>query len=88
MGDQILVPKNRNVAFYRLIFSVTGCFFSLTLSKVYFKVRKDTLAILSVFRIGGQKGPLTSFSLVTSTNVGISHPNFLTFSFNPFITPA
>ena len=33
---------------------------------------------------GGQKGPATSFSSVTSTNVGISPQNFLTFSFNPF----
>ena len=30
---------------------------------------------------GGQKGPFTSFSIVTSTNVGISPQNFLTFSF-------
>ena len=35
---------------------------------------------------GGQKGPRTSFSPVTSTNVGISAQNFLTFSFNPFAT--
>ena len=28
----------------------------------------------------------TSFSSVTSTNVGISPQNFLTFSFNPFAT--
>ena len=38
--------------------------------------------------VGGQKGPPppTSFSPVTSTNVGISPQNFLTFSFNPFST--
>ena len=41
---------------------------------------------------GGQKGSPTSFSPVTSTNVGISPQNFLTFSFNPldgvkFLTP-
>ena len=35
---------------------------------------------------GGQKGPPTSFSSVTSTNVGISPQNILTFSFNPFHT--
>ena len=37
---------------------------------------------------GGQKGPPTSFSSVTSTNVGISPQNFLTFSlsFNLFTT--
>ena len=28
----------------------------------------------------------TSFSPVTSTNVGLSSQNFLTFSFNPFVT--
>ena len=33
---------------------------------------------------GGKKAPPTSFSPVTSTNVGISPKNFLTFSFNPF----
>ena len=32
----------------------------------------------------GQKDPPTSFSPVTSTNVGISPEKFLTFSFNPF----
>ena len=35
---------------------------------------------------GGQKGPPTSFSPVTSRNVGISPKSFLTFSFNPFAT--
>ena len=35
---------------------------------------------------GRQKGPSTSFSPVTSTNIGISPQNYLTFSFNPFIT--
>ena len=35
---------------------------------------------------GGKKAPLTSFSPVTSTNVGFGPQNFLTFSFNPFAT--
>ena len=35
---------------------------------------------------GGEKSRRTSFSSVTSTNVGISLQNFLTFSFNPFVT--
>ena len=35
---------------------------------------------------GEQKGPPTSFSPVTSTNVGFNPQNFLTFSFNPFTT--
>ena len=35
---------------------------------------------------GGQKGPPTSFSLITSTNVGISPQNLLTFSFHLFST--
>ena len=34
----------------------------------------------------GQRVPPTSFYLVTSTNVGFSPKNFLTFSFNPFST--
>ena len=32
-----------------------------------------------------QKGPPTSFSVVTPTNVGIRLQNFLTYSFNLFI---
>ena len=35
---------------------------------------------------GGKKANPTNFSPVTSTNVGISPQNFLTFSFNPFAT--
>ena len=31
-----------------------------------------------------QKAPTINFSPVTSTNVGFSPQNFLTFSFNPF----
>ena len=44
---------------------------------------------LSEWEEEGQKAPLpspTSFSPVTSTNVGIIPQNFLTFSFNPFAT--
>ena len=35
---------------------------------------------------GDQKGPPTSFSPVTSTNVQLGPLNFLTFIFNPFAT--
>ena len=35
---------------------------------------------------GWAKGPTTSFSPVTSANVGIGPYNFLTFSFDPFAT--
>ena len=35
---------------------------------------------------GWQKGPPTSFSPVTSTNVELSPQKFLTFSFNTFAT--
>ena len=35
---------------------------------------------------GTQKDRRTSFSPVTSTNVGISPKNFVTFTFNPFPT--
>ena len=37
---------------------------------------------------GVGEGPPTSFSPVTSTNVGFGPKNFLTFSFNPFVTLA
>ena len=36
--------------------------------------------------VAGQKSPPTIFSPVTSTNVGISPQNFLTFCFNPFFS--
>ena len=38
--------------------------------------------------VGGDEKapPATNFSPATSTNVGISSQNFLTFSFNPFAT--
>ena len=39
---------------------------------------------LTLFMMTEQKGLPTSFSSVTSTNVGISFQNFLTFSFNTF----
>ena len=35
---------------------------------------------------GAKRPPLTSFSLVTFTNVGYGPQNFLTFSFNLFAT--
>ena len=43
---------------------------------------------LTLFRMGAPKSPPppTSFSRVTSTNVGFGPKNFLTFSFNPFAT--
>ena len=40
--------------------------------------------VLTLFKMGGTKRPPTSFSPVTSTNVGVSPQNFLTFSFNTF----
>ena len=48
----------------------------------------NTVLILTLFRMGeGQKAPLPyQFVPVTSTNVGISPQNFLTFSFNPIPT--
>ena len=49
--------------------------------------------VLTLYRMGGKKPPppspshpLTSFSPVTTKNVGLSPQNFLTFSFNPFAT--
>ena len=53
------------------------------------KEAKGLLSNLGVNPIqdeGGQKGPPTSFSPVTSTNIGIRPQNVLTFSFNPFVT--
>ena len=45
------------------------------------------LYVFNPIQDGGAKRPLPiSFSPVTSTNVGISSQNFLTFCFNPFAT--
>ena len=44
------------------------------------------VALLTVFRMASQKGPLPVFPPVTSTNVGISLQNFLAFSFNSIVT--
>ena len=45
---------------------------------------------VNIFTMGGvgvdKKAPPTSFSPVTSTNVGISPQDFLIFTFNPFVT--
>ena len=41
------------------------------------------------YRVGegeGAKRPPTSFSPITSTNIGTNSQNFLTFSFDPFAT--
>ena len=48
----------------------------------------ETYCTLALFRMGGgaKKPPPTSFSPVTSTNVGFGPQNFLTFSFNLFAT--
>ena len=43
--------------------------------------------MLTLFRMGEGEAPPTSFSFVTSTNIGISPQNFLNFRFNPFATP-
>ena len=53
-------------------------------------IRNKHLCKFVVFDINpiqdGRKGPPTSFSPVTSTNVGFGRQNFLTFSFDPFTT--
>ena len=51
----------------------------------YFSGTRCSLAICSLAR-GSKKAPPTSFSPVTSTNVGFGPQNFLTFSFNLFAT--
>ena len=50
-------------------------------------LKKKLANIVPAFKLiqdEGTKRSPTSFSLVTSTNVGISPQNFLTFSFNIF----
>ena len=42
--------------------------------------------LINPIQYGGQKGPPTSFSPVTSTKIGLSPQNFLTFGFNTFTT--
>ena len=44
------------------------------------------LTLFTMRGVGGKKAPSTSFSPVTSTNVGFGPQKFLNFSFNPFAT--
>ena len=44
--------------------------------------------ILTLLWMGEKKAPPNSFFPLTSANVGKSHQNFPTFSFNAFFTPA
>ena len=73
--------------FTRVLLRVTACYYHVTYA---FQRESSTLkSCLNVnpFRIGGVIKTLpTSFPPVTSTNVGFSPQNFLTFSFNPFAT--
>ena len=50
------------------------------------QIRRDFLLSVTQIRMGAkkQKSRPTSFYTVTSTSKGISPPNFLTFSFDPF----
>ena len=54
------------------------------LQQKYFHV--SITKFLTLFKMGEAKRPPTSFSPVTSTNVGVNLQDFLTFSFNPFAT--
>ena len=58
---------------YQKYVSLPNCFFHL-------------VTFLTLFRMRGKKDRPTSFSPATSTNVGISPLNFLTFSFKSFST--
>ena len=51
-----------------------------------FAIKRIKINPIQDRRGGGQKGPPTSFSPVTSTKVGLGPQNFVTFSFNPFPT--
>ena len=46
----------------------------------------NTSKSFTIFRMLGKKAVPTNFPLVTSTNVGISSPKYLTSSFKPFVT--
>ena len=62
---------------------------ALKKTKVKLDLLTDINMFLTLFRMGwgwGQKGPPTSFSPVTSTNVGVSPQNVLNYFFNSFVT--
>ena len=71
------------------------CYHSLWLYRIYHsatilyrKIAPGTW-LIAPFRMGEHKkppSPFTKFSPITSTNVVIGPQNFLTFSFNPFVT--
>ena len=85
-----LKKRTRNLPFssaYRRSFlAFTSCWLELF---QYHKCLFEIAFQLTLFRWRGGRGvgkkaPITSFSLGTSRNIGISPQNFLTFSFNTF----
>ena len=90
-----LVECNLNI--YLMLFEFKKLFFTLPslathgifLSAIYFLcVLQRLVRNINPIRNGGEEEakspPSTSFSPVTSTNVGFGPQTFLTFSFNPF----
>ena len=71
--------KNLNQKLYRL-FNFCNIFDLLTSRTLLCHTS------ITLFRMGGKKVPLTSFSPVTFTNVEIIPQNFPTFIFNSFAT--
>ena len=56
------------------------------INQIWFSIFTYNLNVNPIHDGGRQNALPTSFSPVTSTNVGISPQNFLTFSFNPYAT--
>ena len=87
------VPKWSNLLLKmgQKLLSLAPVLYSLNISNVVTKKQrhgqKIVPDILTLFRMGGaKKDPLNSFSAVTSTNIGLSPQNILSFTFNPFAT--
>ena len=86
----------RNFAVQTLLWSLEFVFLKKSWTQLYqtcyyyyYYNHRYFLAYCSKTHLVGKKGkkaPPTSFFPVTSTNVGFGPQNFLTFSFNPFVT--
>ena len=81
----ILIKANKRVKGIN-IFKHTYLYSAYADDTTFFLRDKKSIKEFLLNLLKGQKAPPppTSFSSVTSTNVGIRPQNFLTFSFNPF----
>ena len=84
-----LILQLRENSPHSLLCLICSVVWRCSVKKVLLRILQNSRNIFNPIQDGGGKKPPlppTSFSPVTSTNVGFGPQNFLTFSFNPFAT--